>query len=104
MKIKRCLIIEWAKLPQELKDSITEYYNFSNDIILPYHSEFSMKDFAKGMAAVEEYWNDQKESNGFEGDLKAFIEDYGLELDIWLMKKKNIDWTQVDKILIEVSW
>jgi len=103
-KEQRCLIIEWTKLPKKLKDSIAESYNFHNDCLLPLSTEFSMKGFAKGMSSVKEYMKDQTETNGFEGDIDKFIEDYGLEFDVWLMSRKNIDFTAIDRIMIEVSW
>lgn len=104
IKEQRCLIIQWTKLPTKIKNRIAENYNFHNDCLLPLATEFSMKDFAKGMSAVEEYMEDQTETNGFKGDIKKFIEDYNLELDVWLMKRTNIDFTVIDRIMIEVSW
>lgn len=102
------LIIDWLKLPEYLQDIIREREMFHNDCYLEHHSEFEIKEYDKGMSIVEDYWEEQKKDNEYidvkyKESLDNFIKGYGLELDVWLINQK-IDWTDVEKILIEICW
>ena len=55
------------------------------------------------MASVEEYWKEQQESNGFKGDLKAFIKEYGFEFDVWFIEQ-NFDLKGVQDIAVYICW
>ena len=100
---KTCLFIEWTKLPKPFKELTSESLGFSNYCNIPMRSEFQPVDLAKGMIVIEDYWKHQKDTNGFEGTLQDFIENYGLQFEVWLIEQK-VDLTGVDEILINVCW
>ena len=104
----KVLIVQWTKLPKKIQDIVADRERFQNDCYLEHFSEFEPKDYIEGMKSVEDYWNDQKENNEYmeeksKKSLQDFIEDYGLEMDVWFIEQ-NINWSDVDKILIEVCW
>jgi hypothetical protein len=102
-KIKKCLILQWTKLPKKFQDIVADWNGFHNDCLIPLRSEFTAKDFHKGMKSVESYWKDQSETNNFKGDLSQFIKEYCLDFEIWVIEQ-NFDFTDVNEVLIEVSW
>lgn len=99
---KTCLFLEWVDMPKKIQDKVADWHQFGNDIILKMSSEFEPCDL-KDMTAIEEYWQDQSKTNGFEGDLKKFIKEYGLEFEMWVVEQK-FDLEGIDKILVEVCW
>jgi hypothetical protein len=107
---KVCLIIEWIKLPQNLKDLIKKRYeHFYRDIYLKHRSEFCARtDYIQGMKCIEDYYTDQTSSDmedkyRFKGTIEEFIVSYGLEFDVWIIEQ-NFDFVGVEEILIHVSW
>jgi hypothetical protein len=98
---KTCIIVEWKDLPDELKSKVTEWDLFHKDVYLPLYSEFHPSEYQKGMAVVEEYWEDQKKTNGYTETLDDFIYDYRLEFDVWLIKQE-FDFKDAELVLIKV--
>ena len=107
-------IIEWLALPTKWRDYIKERYDhcFVKDTLIHFYSEFepinqpSKEEGHYGVTltaqTISAYHKDQVETNGFEGDLKKFIEEYGLEFEIWMLK--HLDLNGVKTVLINVSW
>lgn len=106
---KNCLILKWTSLPPDIKERVKGWVGFHNNCLIPVRSEFSVKEYGKGMAAVEAYYEDQKATNGsFSkyvpcGTLEGFIKAYGLYFDVWFVQQ-NFDLEGIDRILVEVSW
>ncbi len=96
--VKKVVIIDWHKLPRNVKEEISESHSFGNDRYLRHYSEL---DTGSTMEDVVDYHKEQVETNEYKGSLEDFIRDYGLELDVWLMSQ-HIDMTGIDDILIEV--
>ena len=103
-KIQRCLILEWTKLPADIKKKIAEWESFHNDCLLEPHSEFNGRELTK--ANLTDYW--QEQSKNGEWSCKATtLEEFILEYNLWFedyIIKQDFDLTDVDKILIDVSW
>lgn len=102
-KTKKCLIINWCKLPRAIKNIVSEWEGFHNNCFIPCRSEFEAKDYKKGLSSINEYYQDQVKINGFDGSFDDFIEDYCLDFDIWIIAQ-GFDFDKIDMILIEVSW
>ncbi len=103
-------IIEWYTLPQEQQDEIHRCldYKFANGVLIQWPTEFEPYDDLSfqdtlTMDNVEKYWKDQCETNNYKDNLDAFIKEYGLEFDVWIIKQ-NFDLTGIKKILIEIEW
>ena len=119
-------VIEWLTLPQEQKDYVHYILDdrFANDVLIKWPTEFepcgiyedevaidgngqviSERDFKDTltMDRVTKYWKDQQDTNGFVGNLKEFIKDYGLEFDIWIIEQ-NFDLKDIKSIYIDISW
>lgn len=103
-------IIEWYTLPQEQKDLVHQNLEdrFANGVFIEWPTEFNPYDEDSfnetlTMDRIKKYWKDQCETNNYEGDLEAFIKEYGLEFDVWIIKQ-NFDLKGIKKILIEVDW
>ena len=104
---KSVLIIEYTSLPDSLKDVIREWVGFGNDCLVPLRSEF--QPFGEGTwkesftkEQLKKYHEDQTQTNGFKGTLSEFIEEYGLQVDEYLMEQK-IDLDGVEDILVSIS-
>ena len=105
---KEVLFINWTQCPKNIKDNIADNDRFSNDILLPFFSEFEPfgeEDYANTltMKNIEEYWRDQTLTNNFQGTLEDFIGEYNLEVEIWLIKT-GVDLKGVKKILFNICW
>ena len=106
---KKCLIINFTELPPDMRDEIRDWVGFHNDCLLELCTELSMDDFRQGMASIENYMNDQADSNekyneyNPSGTLEGFLEPYGLKFSAWVIEQ-NFDLTDVDQILINISW
>ena len=103
-------IVEWIELPDELKKYISYQYDhcFANDTLVEFQSEFEPcdeKHYGETLSLEEiaKYHKDQVFSNGFEGDLDKFIEEYGLKFEVWMLKQ-GFDLIGVKIILINISW
>lgn len=96
-------IIEWYTLPQKQKDYVI--YNLddriSNGVLIKWPMEFQPDDLT--MDEITKYWEDQRDTNGFEGNLEEFIKEYGLEFEVWIIKQ-NFDLTNIKNIYIDISW
>jgi len=108
-KRKQALIIEWRHLPDAIKENIKEnWLGFHNDCLLPVRSEFSpfereTWETAWSQKRLEKYHHDQVEFNKYKGDLDAFIKDYGLEFDVYMIEQ-GLDLKGIDAIYVNVSW
>ncbi len=86
-----------------MKETISEWLGFHNNCLLPLRSEFEPENLKRGLPSIYKYWQEQVKDNNYKGDFEKFIEDYGLEFEIWFIKQKfNLD--GVERILIEISW
>lgn len=112
-QIQKILVIDWTSLPAEIKEVTKEWCGFHNDCYLSYQSEFEpgtrRESWAKSLTRkqLESYWQDQTKTNGFQGDLTAFIDQYGLEVDAWMIEqieKGKLSVAGVDKILFKIGW
>ena len=72
-----------------------------------YYSEFDpggkgREDYSKTFtqAHLEEYWQDQVNDNNYKGTLEEFINDYGLQLDVWFINS-GYDFTGITQIIID---
>jgi hypothetical protein len=109
---KTFLIVEWTKLPENIRNNIADNQSFSNDCFLPIYSEFDLSDYNNFEEQINSYWQDQLVGNHYVdkekiATLENFITEYGLEFDVWLanyIKDNNIDITGVDEVLIKVCW
>lgn len=99
----KCLIINYLEMPQPIKDVVAEWCGFGNDCLIPIRSEFDYDLKNYNQKGMEDYHKDQVETNGFKGDLKKFIKDYGLEFDQWFIEQ-NFNLKGVNRILVEISW
>lgn len=52
------------------------------------------------MKNIVEYWKDQCTDNNYDGDLKKFVKDYGLEIDQWLIETRY-DFTGIKEIFFD---
>ncbi len=101
-------VIEWGDLPEPYRTMIVERgQNVVNGCYIKHYSEFRPRDLAKGGAFVEgliEGWYEEGKHD-YKGDISLadFIEDNGLELDLWIAKQ-GFDLKGVDDILIHVWW
>lgn len=103
-------IIDWLSLPKEWQDFVTDRLDnrMTNGALLKWYTEFEPydeKDFQETltMKQVEEYYKDQSDTNGFVGSLDDFIEDYGLEFEIWMIEQ-NYDLTGIKNVYFNVWW
>lgn len=103
------VILEWIKLPSEIKKSIQNHPSFCNDIILEHRSEFSpcgKEETWKNTLdenQFRDYYNDQVRTNNYKKSFQEFLHDYGLEIDWWL-KDQPIDFTDVKRIFFDICW
>jgi len=104
-KKRNCLILEWRKLPEALKKDVADRERFGNDILLKMHSEFKPRELSE--AALRSYYDGQvartDEYATFRGSYEEFIEEYGLQMEVWLVEQ-GFDLADVDEVLINVSW
>ena len=103
-------IIEWVSLPDEWKAYVKDKFDhyFRNDIMFTLPSEFEPTEGdhwgeTLSQESIAGYHSDQVETNGFEGDLEHFIEDYSLQFEVWMLEQ-GFDLNGVTTILIDVSW
>ncbi len=97
-----CFIIKRKTLPKDIQDEVHEWERFNNNGLVELYSELN-GEHHKGITAIEDYFKDQCETNNYRGDINAFINDYNLLIDKWLIDQK-FDLTGVKKILIDCSW
>ncbi len=104
------LIVTWLKLPEPMREYIknVQDWRFRNDIIIEWGSELQPvadQSYSDTLTpnAISEYWRDQTENNGYVGGLDAFIRDYGLVFEEWLINQE-FDLTGIRKILIDIMW
>lgn len=110
------LIINWRMMPKDLKKEIQKMERFQNDCYLTHCSEMSPSygdDWSVlSMERIKKYCEDQVGTNRhlteekrelYKNSLDAFIKDYGLSVDKWLLDEK-IDLNGIRRILIEVCW
>lgn len=101
---KICYILDYIHMPKEMQRIVRDRYmeRFGNDCYLPYCGELKATELVS-MDAIENYWKDQSENNGFKGNLGEFIQKYYLEFEVWIVSLK-LDLGDVDQILIKISW
>jgi hypothetical protein len=104
-EIKKCLFLNYTKLPPYIQYLVEQYPNFNNDSILNFLSEFDLKSLSDGTKSIEEYWNNELNDNPEckSETLEEFIKDYNLEFEEWIINQK-FDLKNIDQILINVSW
>ncbi len=109
MRKETVLILEWAKLPQEIKNYFREYLSFNNDCLMPVLGEFAPsgdETWADSLTfeKIEEYHKDQRANGLYDSEnLDDFIKDYGLEFEVWFIAQ-NIDLTGIKTVLVEMYW
>lgn len=104
------LIISRHQMSEEFElllreDNARSDYNRYHEGYNKYSSEFdprSREDYSKTFTKenLEDYWKGQIKSNNFEGSLQKFINDYGLELDVWFINC-GYDFTGIRTIIID---
>ena len=107
---EKVLILVWTQLPNHIKDIFQGSENFGNDRVLPYGGEFDPNSDNETYAdtlsleRIEEYYKVQCAENDFKGSFKEFIKNYGLDMEMWLIKNKDKLDLNVKHILINICW
>lgn len=105
---KNVLVIEYTSLPKNLKEIIRDWCGFGNDCILPLRSEFQPSrgetwESTLTRETLNRYHQDWITRNDYKGDLKQFITDCGLTVDVYLIDQ-NFDLKGIEEIYIDISW
>lgn len=103
-------IIDWISLPKDWQDFVAERLEnrVGNGVMCRWYTElepYGEQDYQESMTmdSIKSYHKDQSETNGFKGSLDEFIDEYGLEFEVWMIEQK-FDLAGIKNIYIDVYW
>lgn len=115
-QIKNVLVLQFTELPDDIQESIkADHEGFSNDCLLRMISDYSDCLDELSLADLQGWHSDQCVSPvygvdarptgamAFSGTFEEFVVDYGLQLEMWIIKR-GFDLSKVDDIVIDVCW
>jgi hypothetical protein len=102
------IILNWTKLPSDIKDIVKDDHRFNNDTYMEHISEFQPSGDETWQDTLVEsnfhdYHNGQTETNDYTKSFAEFLSDYGLIIDWWL-KDQPFDFSGVKRIFFHVGW
>lgn len=99
--ISRCLIISLFEVPDPIREIVIQWHGFRRGVMIPARSEFSNHWDELSMDGLRSYHEDQSQNNGFKGDLNAFIREYELNFEVWLLNTYPDELKVADEVLVQ---
>ena len=105
MNIIQAYVFDWIDMPQDIKDEVAEWYNFSNDCYLEFYCEI---DYSKKILheEIEDWWQEDLATGDWnEDEFKEWLWDNGttdLTVANWIANQ--IGQAMPNLILIKVDW